>query len=180
MTHSNTSTPTIPENDNWTAVRKVLTDAHKAIQKAREDAISRRWYAREETVAAFWILTVICLLVALSNPHGTLAVVMLMMVILGVLLMCAFDIEGSSWEQKRDQARDLPFTDAELPAIASLHISSKTPGYKKWVEAAADHPLGLSDLENLIRAIDDHQDAEHKRHVLQHQNQIIFQNQEAT
>ena len=155
-------------------IRQSFLDVHGAIWQARQDAVPRRWYEREETLAASWILTLICLLVALSNPHGTLAVVMLMMVILGVLLMCAFDIEGSSWEQKRDQTRDLPFTDPELQTIASLHISSKTPGYKKWVEAAADHPLGLSDLENLIRALDDNQDAEHKRPVLQHQNQIIF------
>ena len=185
MTHSNTSTPTIPENDNWTAVRKVLTDAHKAIQKVREDAIPRRWYAREETVAASWILTFICLLcllVAISNPHGhgTLAFVMLMMMILCVPLLCVlFDIE-KSWEQNRNWARDLPFTDPELQTIASLPVSPQTPGYKAWKAAAADHPLGLSDLENLIRAIDDHHEAEHERHVLQHQNQIIFQNREAT
>ena len=57
---------------------------------------------------------------------------------------------------------------------ASLPVSPQTPGYKAWKAASADHPLGLSDLENLIRAIDDHQEAEHEHHVLQHQNQIIF------
>ena len=95
----------------------------------------------------------------------------------GILLLLPFGlIAGASAARKNALAQSYwsPLTDTELLVIVSLPLSPQTPGYKAWKAAAADHPLGLSDLENLIRAIDDHQEAEHERHVLQHQNQIIF------
>ena len=175
MTPSRFSPQTIRESEDWTAVRKVLTEAHNAIRKAREDAIPRRWHEKDEAWAVSGIATLVGFVVFLSRPQCVVSVPMVLIaLVVGPILTYAFAQNALLWEQKRDQTRDLPFTDAELQTIASLPLSPQTPGYKAWKAAAADHPLGLSDLENLIRAIDDHQDAEHKRHVLQHQNQIIF------
>ena len=175
MTPSRFSPQTIRESEDWTAVRKVLTEAHNAIRKAREDAIPRRWHEKDEAWAVSGIATLVGFVVFLSRPQCVVSVPMVLIaLVVGPILTYAFAQNALLWEQKRDQTRDLPFTDAELQTIASLPLSPQTPGYKAWKAASADHPLGLSDLENLIRAIDDHQDAEHKRHVLQHQNQIIF------
>ena len=175
MTHLNTSTPTIAGREDWTTVRKVLTEAHNAIRKAREDAIPRRWHEKDEAWAVSGIATLVGFVVFLSRPQCVVSVPMVLIaLVVGPLLTYAFAQDALLWEQRRDQTREPPFTDTELLVIVSLPLSPQTPGYKAWKAAAADHPLGLSDLENLIRAIDDHQEAEHERHVLQHQNQIIF------
>lgn len=179
MTPSNPSLPAALENEEWNVVRKVLTETHNAIRKAREVAIPRRWYERDEVSLVSAIATFVCFVVSISIPRDvTSDTIMLATVVVGPFMTYAFRTEVASWEQKRDRMCGLPFTDTELQAIASLPISSKTPGYKTWVEAASDHALGLADLKNLIHAIDDYQESERKRRLLQHQNHIIFGDQE--
>ena len=180
MTPSRFSPQTIRESEDWTAVRKVLTEAHNAIRKAREDAIPRRWHEKDEAWAVSGIATLVGFVVFLSRPQCVVSVPMVLIaLVVGPILTYAFAQNALLWEQKRDQTRDLPFTDAELQTIASLPLSPQTPGYKAWkAAAAADHRLGLADLKAVVAAIDAQQAEERRRQVLRHQNQIIFRDQE--
>ena len=175
---ANTSMTPFPGTADWLGVRAAATKTHDAIWQARQNAIHCRWYEREWAGPVVLVLTMVGIVSLFTQP-----VSYLWEVVVGILLLLPFGlIAGASAARKNalQAFYKTPLTDTELQAIASLPISSKTPGYEKWVTAATDHPLGLADLKNLIRAIDDHQDAERRRHVLQHQNQIVFQNREAT
>ena len=164
---------------NWVAVRNAVAKTHDTIRQARHGGLQRRWYERDEASLVSALATFVCFVVSISIPRDVASdTIMLATVVVGPFMTYAFRTEVASWEQKRDRMCGLPFTDTELQAIASLPISSKTPGYKTWVEAASDHALGLADLKNLIHAIDDYQESERKRRLLQHQNHIIFGDQE--
>ena len=154
------------QDSDWTAARKALADAYDAIRQARLDTISRHWYERDEAAFAAAVTTFVCFV-------ATSGAMLLVELVVGPLLTYAFVRNSASWERRLAQTLESPFTDTELQVIASLPLSAKTPGYEAWETASADHLLGLADLNTLIRAIYDHQDAEHKRHVLQHQNRSM-------
>ena len=159
-------------------IRQSFLDVHGAIWQDRRDAIPCRWYEKEWAEPVVFVLTLVGIVSLFTQPVSYLCEV-----VVGILLLLPSGLIGGARAARKNALQAFyktPLTDTELQAIASLPISSKTPGYEKWVTAATDHPLGLADLKNLIRAIDDHQDAERRRHVLQHQNQIVFQNREAT
>lgn len=159
-------------------IRQSFLDVHDAIWQDRRDAVPCRWYEKEWAEPVVFVLTLVGIVSLFTQPVSYLCEV-----VVGILLLLPSGLIGGARAARKNALQAFyktPLTDTELQAIASLPISSKTPGYEKWVTAATDHPLGLADLKNLIRAIDDHQDAERRRHVLQHQNQIVFQNREAT
>jgi hypothetical protein len=96
----------------------------------------------------------------------------------GLMLLMAFPfslITDAVTARKNALAQSYksPLTDAELQSVASLPLSSKTPGWDGWMAAAADHRLGLADLKALITAIDDRLAADHRQATLQRQYQIV-------
>ena len=162
---------------DWTDIRKTLADAHDAIQKAREDAVPRYWCEQGWPLGAASILVLVGLFlfeVGMLAESANLAASGMFMALIFVILTFTLLLSMSAHERVLAQSYDPSFSEAELQIVATLPIHTETPGWDGWMAAAADHRLGLADLNTLIRAIDDHQDAEHKRHVLQHQNQIIF------
>ena len=175
---ANTSMTSSSGTADWLGVRTAAAKTHDAIWQARRDTVPCRWYEREWAEPVVLALTLVGMVSLFTQPVSCL-----LEAVVGILLLLPSGLIGGARAARKNALQAFyktPLTDTELQAIASLPISSKTPGYEKWVTAATDHPLGLADLKNLIRAIDDHQDAERRRHVLQHQNQIVFQNREAT
>ena len=159
-------------------VRQSFLDVHDAIWQDRRGAVPCRWYEREWAEPVMLVLTMVGMVYLFTQPVSCL-----WEAVAGILLLLPFGlIAGASAARKNALAQSYwsPFTDTELEAVASLPLSSKTPGWDGWMAAAADHRLGLADLKAVVAAIDAQQADECQRHVLQHQNQIIFQNREAT
>ncbi len=175
MTANTSMTPSSGTAD-WLDVRTAAAKTHDAIWQARQSAIHCRWYEREWAEPVVLALTLVGMVSLFTQPVSYLCEV-----VVGILLLLPPGlIAGASAARKNALAQSYksPLTDAELQSVAFLPISSKTPGWDGWMAAAADHRLGLADLENLIRAIDDHQEVERQRRVLRHQNQIVFRDQE--
>lgn len=175
---ANTSMTPFPGTADWLGVRAAATKTHDAIWQARQNAIHCRWYEREWAEPVVLVLTIVGIVSLFTQPVSYLCEV-----VVGILLLLPLGLIGGASAARKNALQESyrsPLTDIELEAVASLPLSSKTPGWDGWMAAAADHRLGLADLKAVVAAIDAQQADEHQRHVLQHQNQIIFQNREAT
>ena len=186
----NTSMTSSSGTADWLGVRTAAAKTHDAIWQARRDAVPCRWYEGEgaEPVAIlFTMVGAIFLVHEFTNlAHGFTSSDGLCFFeagFVGLMLLMAFPfslITDAVTARKNALAQSYwsPLTDTELEAVASLPLSSKTPGWDGWMAAAADHRLGLADLKAVVAAIDAQQADERQRQVLRHQNQIVFRDQE--
>ncbi len=173
---ANTSMTSSSGTADWLGVRTAAAKTHDAIWQARRDAVPCRWYEKEWAEPLVLVLTIVGMVSLFTKPVSCL-----LEAVVGILLLLPFGlIAGASAARKNALAQSYksPLTDAELQSVASLPLSSKTPGWDGWMAAAADHRLGLADLKAVVAAIDAQQADERQRQVLRHQNQIVFRDQE--